>query len=246
MKCILHGIHVLILTHSSTQSPKLMLYLYGPTYPPNWNPAPGRKGCRNGAECNHCHLCPAGESKSRRQAKMAAWRTGTSGGEARRFWLVIDELPGCDCLIQLSDLMIDKRYKRWRPVVPLSSLSISSFALNVQQNSRPYYLTKLHLIRAQEPVSWRPPPGLEQDDHAPAAPPAPPSMPPPPAPPVSAMPAVPLGSVGSAKHNTGAAWREAWKVLKRPSQTWGASMCYITLQTIQNKQNPKTWDFYRW
>lgn len=37
-----------------------------------WKP----QGCHNGSECGHCHLCPVGESKNRRQAKMAAWRQG--------------------------------------------------------------------------------------------------------------------------------------------------------------------------
>ena len=35
---------------------------------------PGQ-GCRNGSDCGHCHLCPAGESKMRRQVKLAALRT---------------------------------------------------------------------------------------------------------------------------------------------------------------------------
>ncbi|CAK9058159.1 unnamed protein product, partial [Durusdinium trenchii] len=47
-----------------------------------WKP----QGCRNGAECNHCHLCPAGESKNRRQAKMAAWRAEARHEEPQVSW----------------------------------------------------------------------------------------------------------------------------------------------------------------
>lgn len=45
-----------------------------------WKP----QGCHNGTECGHCHLCPAGESKHRRQAKMAAWRVAPES-EAEKF-----------------------------------------------------------------------------------------------------------------------------------------------------------------
>ena len=90
-----------------------------------WKP----QGCNNGADCGHCHMCPAGESKSRRQAKMAAWRSTTS-------------------------------------------------TLRVPAPSK------------EEPVLWRPPPGLEPE-----------LTPPAPVPPASNVPA--LGSVGSAKHSTG-------------------------------------------
>lgn len=32
------------------------------------------QGCRNGADCQHCHLCPEGEIKSRKKAKSARMR----------------------------------------------------------------------------------------------------------------------------------------------------------------------------
>ncbi|CAE7773527.1 unnamed protein product [Symbiodinium microadriaticum] len=35
-----------------------------------WKP----QGCRNGRDCGHCHVCPPGESKMRRQVKLAALR----------------------------------------------------------------------------------------------------------------------------------------------------------------------------
>mmetsp|Transcript_130590 Transcript_130590/g.227032 ORF Transcript_130590/g.227032 Transcript_130590/m.227032 type:complete len:478 (-) Transcript_130590:425-1858(-) len=35
-----------------------------------WKP----QGCANGAECAHCHLCPDGEMKARRRAKLASMR----------------------------------------------------------------------------------------------------------------------------------------------------------------------------
>eukprot|EP00438_Fugacium_kawagutii_P036825 Skav228625 [mRNA] locus=scaffold2037:459167:464660:+ [translate_table: standard] len=35
-------------------------------------------GCRNGQSCGHCHLCPAGEAKARKQAKVAAIRASQS------------------------------------------------------------------------------------------------------------------------------------------------------------------------
>ncbi|CAJ1453617.1 unnamed protein product [Effrenium voratum] len=47
-----------------------------------WKP----QGCRNAAECGHCHLCPAGESKHRRQAKMAAWRAQNQVPEEPLSW----------------------------------------------------------------------------------------------------------------------------------------------------------------
>lgn len=33
-------------------------------------------GCRNGASCGYCHLCPEGELKSRKKNKVAAMRMG--------------------------------------------------------------------------------------------------------------------------------------------------------------------------
>jgi len=40
-----------------------------------WKP----QGCSNGLECNHCHACPPGEIKARRQAKLAAFRNAAQG-----------------------------------------------------------------------------------------------------------------------------------------------------------------------
>eukprot|EP00434_Breviolum_minutum_P025824 symbB.v1.2.022829.t1/scaffold2043.1/size110972/3 len=45
--------------------------------PPLWHMGGDEKdadGCRNGQSCGHCHLCPAGEAKARKQAKVAAIR----------------------------------------------------------------------------------------------------------------------------------------------------------------------------
>eukprot|EP00931_Biecheleriopsis_adriatica_P054999 TRINITY_DN3242_c0_g1_i1.p1 TRINITY_DN3242_c0_g1~~TRINITY_DN3242_c0_g1_i1.p1 ORF type:complete len:578 (+),score=105.34 TRINITY_DN3242_c0_g1_i1:106-1734(+) len=36
------------------------------------------QGCANGFECGHCHLCPKGEAKARKQAKLAALRKDTA------------------------------------------------------------------------------------------------------------------------------------------------------------------------
>mmetsp|Transcript_34131 Transcript_34131/g.98415 ORF Transcript_34131/g.98415 Transcript_34131/m.98415 type:complete len:220 (+) Transcript_34131:111-770(+) len=47
-----------------------------------WRP----QGCDNGFECRHCHLCPAGELKSRKRSKQSGTRRrrgGVSGGGAR-------------------------------------------------------------------------------------------------------------------------------------------------------------------
>eukprot|EP00932_Pfiesteria_piscicida_P011509 SRR837773.22683.p1 GENE.SRR837773.22683~~SRR837773.22683.p1 ORF type:complete len:188 (-),score=23.17 SRR837773.22683:10-573(-) len=37
-----------------------------------WKP----RGCQNGQDCAHCHLCPEGELKERKKAKEAALRSG--------------------------------------------------------------------------------------------------------------------------------------------------------------------------
>lgn len=37
-----------------------------------WNP----KRCANGAQCEYCHLCPEGELKARKKAKVAALKAG--------------------------------------------------------------------------------------------------------------------------------------------------------------------------
>jgi len=37
------------------------------------------EGCRNEAACGHCHLCPVGEAKARKQAKLAAIRAKQGG-----------------------------------------------------------------------------------------------------------------------------------------------------------------------
>lgn len=37
-----------------------------------WRP----QGCRNGSDCQYCHLCPEGELKSRKRNKMAAMKSG--------------------------------------------------------------------------------------------------------------------------------------------------------------------------
>jgi len=47
-----------------------------------------QRGCLNGQECGHCHICPDGEIKSRRLEKVAAMRLGAlvpaKGGSAAR------------------------------------------------------------------------------------------------------------------------------------------------------------------
>jgi len=39
------------------------------------------EGCRNEAACGHCHLCPLGEAKARKQAKLAMIRAKAQGDE---------------------------------------------------------------------------------------------------------------------------------------------------------------------
>ena len=39
------------------------------------------EGCRNEAACGHCHLCPLGEAKARKQAKLAMIRAKAQEGE---------------------------------------------------------------------------------------------------------------------------------------------------------------------
>lgn len=43
-----------------------------------WKP----EGCVHGAECCHCHMCPEGEMKARKKAKLAAMRTMKHVGSA--------------------------------------------------------------------------------------------------------------------------------------------------------------------
>jgi hypothetical protein len=43
-----------------------------------WKP----EGCAHGAECCHCHMCPEGELKARKKAKLAAMRTRKHVGSA--------------------------------------------------------------------------------------------------------------------------------------------------------------------
>jgi hypothetical protein len=43
-----------------------------------WRP----QGCVLGAECGHCHMCPEGELKARKKAKLAAMRTRKHAGSA--------------------------------------------------------------------------------------------------------------------------------------------------------------------
>jgi len=40
----------------------------------NWKP----QGCLRGRECGYCHLCPEGEIKARKKAKLATLRSGSS------------------------------------------------------------------------------------------------------------------------------------------------------------------------
>merc|ERR1712151_139945 len=47
----------------------------GRCQPCAWFWKPGR-GCQDGARCDHCHLCPEGELKARKKAKVAALRAG--------------------------------------------------------------------------------------------------------------------------------------------------------------------------
>lgn len=44
-----------------------------------WKP----KGCASGAECNYCHLCPEGELKRRKKAKIAALRLAEAQAQGR-------------------------------------------------------------------------------------------------------------------------------------------------------------------
>lgn len=56
------------------------------------------QGCRNGAACGYCHLCPEGELKSRKKNKIAAMRMGAltpvkAGSQASAGWgLKLDSL----------------------------------------------------------------------------------------------------------------------------------------------------------
>ncbi|CAK9030643.1 Hypothetical protein SCF082_LOCUS19288, partial [Durusdinium trenchii] len=56
-------------------------------------------GCRNGASCGHCHMCPAGEAKARKQAKVAAIRAkgsvtgGTGETEAEPVMQPVQVMP---------------------------------------------------------------------------------------------------------------------------------------------------------
>lgn len=47
----------------------------GRCHPCAWFWKPGR-GCQEGANCDYCHLCPEGELKARKKAKVVAMRAG--------------------------------------------------------------------------------------------------------------------------------------------------------------------------
>merc|ERR1712187_681376 len=49
----------------------------GQCQPCAWFWKPGR-GCQAGTNCDHCHLCPEGELKARKRAKVAAMRAGSA------------------------------------------------------------------------------------------------------------------------------------------------------------------------
>lgn len=44
------------------------------------------RGCANGKECVYCHLCPAGELKKRKKAKVQAIRAGCSAVDSHGRW----------------------------------------------------------------------------------------------------------------------------------------------------------------
>lgn len=51
------------------------LHSTGQCQPCAWFWKPGR-GCTDGANCDHCHLCPEGELRARKKAKLLALRMG--------------------------------------------------------------------------------------------------------------------------------------------------------------------------
>lgn len=59
------------------------------------------QGCRNGQSCSHCHLCPCGELKSRRAARVSELKA--SGQRRRRTHTRTKvTVEGLDCVTQLA------------------------------------------------------------------------------------------------------------------------------------------------
>jgi len=56
------------------QTPKSLQHSSGQCRPCAWFYRPS--GCKNAEDCGYCHLCPAGELKSRKKDKIVALRTG--------------------------------------------------------------------------------------------------------------------------------------------------------------------------
>jgi len=64
-----------LLGRSGLPSVGSALHGTGKCQPCAWFWKAGR-GCQDGANCDHCHLCPEGEVKARKKAKVAAMRMG--------------------------------------------------------------------------------------------------------------------------------------------------------------------------
>jgi hypothetical protein len=64
-----------LLGRSGCASVGSALHGTGKCQPCAWFWKAGR-GCQDGAKCDHCHLCPEGELKARKKAKVAAMRMG--------------------------------------------------------------------------------------------------------------------------------------------------------------------------
>jgi hypothetical protein len=65
----------ILLGRSGCPSVGSALHGTGKCQPCAWFWKAGR-GCQDGANCDHCHLCPEGELKARKKAKVAAMRMG--------------------------------------------------------------------------------------------------------------------------------------------------------------------------
>jgi len=63
-----------LLTSLSLASTGSALHNFGKCSPCAWFWKP--QGCLNGQACEHCHLCPEGELKVRKQVKETAMRIG--------------------------------------------------------------------------------------------------------------------------------------------------------------------------
>uniref|UniRef100_A0A7S0ZX83 C3H1-type domain-containing protein n=1 Tax=Noctiluca scintillans TaxID=2966 RepID=A0A7S0ZX83_NOCSC len=100
------------------------------------------QGCRNGQSCSHCHLCPCGELKSRRAARVSELKA--SGQRRRRTHTRTKvTVEGLDCVTQLAVTPTAASLAQSRNPLPLNELASDVSLASLAMSNNPQCLNEV-------------------------------------------------------------------------------------------------------